>query len=527
MTVFRDKDRIRKIWGQAAQYLRIKRPQDLDGKTEQQPVSNQVSTPIWRKTPVLLTLGSAVLIAGAIFGSSQYIKANTVDYYHVYMNGNSIGTIDSQEQVDQLIADATAELQEEHPDYNMVLDTGVITYEAESAFKAVPESETTLAKLESMFTSHAVGVELKVDGKVIGIVKDQQTVDDILMRVQSKYAPELVADKKKAKEVAVLSYNENEASVQGDEAAAESTEEKEPGTEVVEVGFVEKVAADDIATDPSQIVAAEDVYQKLMDGGVKPTQYTVVAGDCIGCIAQKLGISQQVIYENNEWIVDDKLNIGDVLDVTMLAPELTVQTVETLVEIQPIAAPVEVQKDDSMRVGQSKVLKAGVDGSQRLTYKITKQNGYMVTEELLDKEVLVEPVPEVVLKGTKVVLGEGSGKFAWPVSNYSITSKFGKRWGRQHTGIDLIGNKSILASDAGVVEYVGTKSGTGKTIIIDHQNGYKTLYGHLSSYSVKKGEVVEKKDKIGVMGNTGNSTGVHLHFEIIKKGTKVNPLNYL
>jgi len=410
----------------------------------------------------------------------------------------------------------------------MVLDTGVITYETESAFKAVPETDATLAKLESMFTSHAVGVELKVDGKVIGIVKDQQTVDDILLRIQGKYAPEIVADKKKATEVEVLSYP-GAKGVQEDAGSAEADKDKEKklGTEVVEVGFVEDVSAGSIEIDPTQIVTAEEVYQKLLDGGVKPTQYTVVAGDCVGCIAQKLGISPQVIYENNEWIVDDKIKIGDVLDVTMLQPELTVKTVETLVELESIAPPVETQKDDSMRVGQSKVLKEGTEGSQRLTYKITKQNGYVVTEELLEREVLVEPTPKVVVKGTKVVLGEGSGKFAWPLSSYKITSKFGKRWGRQHTGIDLTGNKNILASDAGVVEFVGTKSGTGKTIIIDHQNGYKTLYGHLSSYSVKKGEVVEKRDKIGIMGNTGNSTGVHLHFEIIKNGTKVNPLNYL
>ncbi len=71
------------------------------------------------------------------------------------------------------------------------------------------------------------------------------------------------------------------------------------------------------------------------------------------------------------------------------------------------------------------------------------------------------------------------------------------------------------------------KSGYGNVVILDHKNGYKTLYGHLSSFTVSQGEIVEKGDQIGVMGNTGRSTGTHLHFEIIKNGTSENPLSYL
>jgi murein DD-endopeptidase MepM/ murein hydrolase activator NlpD len=141
--------------------------------------------------------------------------------------------------------------------------------------------------------------------------------------------------------------------------------------------------------------------------------------------------------------------------------------------------------------------------------------------------VIKEAIPTIVMRGTKVILGEGSGRFAMPVSGSNLTSKFGMRWGRMHTGIDLTGNKSIRASDNGVVEFVGNRTGTGKTIIINHKNGYKTLYGHLNSYNVSEGDIVEKGDKIGIMGNTGHSTGVHLHFEIQKNGVAQNPLKYL
>lgn len=85
----------------------------------------------------------------------------------------------------------------------------------------------------------------------------------------------------------------------------------------------------------------------------------------------------------------------------------------------------------------------------------------------------------------------------------------------------------MKASDEGVITFAGQKSGYGNVIIINHRNGYETLYGHLNSIGVKVGQVVEKGESIGVMGNTGRSTGTHLHFEIIKNGTVENPLTYL
>lgn len=529
MTGFRDMSRIKKVWEQATQYFRRTRSQDLIGKTEQQAADVIVSTPLWRKKSTQLIGGAAVLLTVAgIIGYqqyTQYVERNTFEFYHVYMNGEAVGTIENPGAVDQLISAATTKVQQANPDVTMVLDAGDITYESDSAFKAVPETEATLAKLESMFTSHAVGVEVKIDGKVIGVVKDQATADSILKRVQSKFAPELAAAAKGSKTVTTLSYNKD-----GKVEAAETEDAKEhtePGRVVTEVSFVEEVQVASVDISPAEIAEGEDIYKKIIDGSTKPTKYIVQAGDCIGCIAQKFDISPQVIYENNTWIQDDRITVGDELDLTVLQPELTVRTVESVVELEKIAAPVEVRKNDKIRVGESKTIRQGVEGTQRLTYEIVKQNGYVLTEELMNKEVIVEPISEIVEKGTMVVLGEGTGKFAIPVKNYRITSTYGQRWGRLHSGIDFIGNKRILASDSGVVEYVGSRTGTGKTIIINHKNGFKTLYGHLNSYNVKKGEKVQKGDQIGVMGNTGNSTGTHLHFEIHKNGTPQNPMKYL
>lgn len=524
MTVFRDKGRIQKVWNQAIQYFRHNRSQHLNGKKQQQPVSGKANTPFWRKKPVQLAGGALVLLTVAGFSGIQYVQANTVEFYNVYRNGTAVGTVSDPDEVEQLVLLETEEVQQANPNINMVLDTGKITYELDNAFKGTPETAATLDKLKGMFTSHAVGVEVKVDGKVIGIVKDQQTADDILLRIQSKFAPKLAAVKKNAKEVKSLSFNSSEAAAQENEPKAAS---KAPGREVTEVAFIEAVMTETIDADPQQIMEAEAIYKMLVQGSIEPTKYTVQEGDCVGCIAQKFDISPQVIYENNRWIEDDKLTIGDVLDLTVIQPELTVKTVESLVEVETIEPPVEVKKNADMRVGETKTISEGTAGSKRMTYRIVKQNGYVVSEELLAKEVIKEAIPTIVMRGTKVILGEGSGRFAMPVSGSTLTSKFGQRWGRLHSGIDLTGNRSILSSDTGIVEFVGNRTGTGKTIIINHKNGYKTLYGHLNSYNVSEGDIVEKGEKIGIMGNTGHSTGVHLHFEIHKNGVVQNPLKYL
>ncbi|WP_168123303.1 M23 family metallopeptidase [Paenibacillus sp. HB172176] len=533
MTGFRDLGRMKELWKKSTNYFRRTNSLDLSGKTEQQAANVMVSSPLWRKKSVQLASGAAILlITAGIIGYqqyTQYIEKNTFPFYHVYQNGEEIGTVGSPEDVEQLIASETQQLQEANPDVNMELETGDLTYERDNAFKAEPATDNTLKELEAAFTSHAVGVEVKVDGKLIGIVKDQETADSILERVQSKYAPELVADvAKKSKSVSTLSYSseggETEKSTASASAAPDLTK---PGTVVTDVAFVEAVEMDDVDANPTDIEAAEDVYKKIITGSTKPTKYTVQAGDCIGCIAQKFDISPQVIYENNDWIEDDKITVGDVLDLTVLQPELTVKTTENLVQLEAIAPPIEVKKNDTMRVGQSKTIQAGVDGQQRLTYKVEKENGYVVSEELINQEVLKEAVPEIIEKGTLVIKGVGSGKFIYPIKNHKISSTFGWRWGRQHNGIDMTGSKSVMAADAGVVTYAGYDKSRGNYIILDHQNGFETYYEHLSSFKVKKGEKVEQGDVIAIMGNTGNSTGTHLHFEIHKNGVIYNPLKYL
>lgn len=183
-----------------------------------------------------------------------------------------------------------------------------------------------------------------------------------------------------------------------------------------------------------------------------------------------------------------------------------------------------------------KVVKDGVCGKQNITYRVTYVDGLQTDVETKSVKTIKKPKKQVVVVGTKkpnVASTVGSGSFMWPVPyTRNITSGYGSRWGRFHSGIDIAAagayGKSIVASDAGTVTWAGyDSSGYGNYVIIDHGNGYCTLYGHCSSLAVRKGQVVAKGQTIAYIGSTGNSTGPHLHFEVRKGSSRLNPLNFV
>jgi murein DD-endopeptidase MepM/ murein hydrolase activator NlpD len=125
-----------------------------------------------------------------------------------------------------------------------------------------------------------------------------------------------------------------------------------------------------------------------------------------------------------------------------------------------------------------------------------------------------------------------NGSFLWPVASYVyVSSRFGLRIHpitgvqKTHTGMDIASNQgtAVYASDGGTVTLAGWNGGYGNCIMIDHGNGYVTLYGHLSAINVSQGQTVSQGETIGLVGSTGNSTGPHLHFEVLQNGTRIDP----
>ena len=129
----------------------------------------------------------------------------------------------------------------------------------------------------------------------------------------------------------------------------------------------------------------------------------------------------------------------------------------------------------------------------------------------------------------------GTGQFAWPTPSTSlITSYYGSRlhpvYGttKFHSGIDIgaADGAAIIAADGGTVVSAGWSGGYGNCIMIDHGNGYTTLYAHLSGYAVSSGQAVSRGDTIGYVGSTGVSTGPHLHYEVRQGGSTLDPMAF-
>lgn len=120
--------------------------------------------------------------------------------------------------------------------------------------------------------------------------------------------------------------------------------------------------------------------------------------------------------------------------------------------------------------------------------------------------------------------------FIWPVKRGTLTQRF-KSYSKKHDGIDISAGKNtpIYAAEAGVIIYAGKDfNGYGNLIVIEHAgSAWASFYGHLNKFHVSEGERVRQGELIAAMGNTGRSSGVHLHFEIRKNLKPVDPLDYL
>lgn len=192
--------------------------------------------------------------------------------------------------------------------------------------------------------------------------------------------------------------------------------------------------------------------------------------------------------------------------------------------------------DDSQYTDYSKVTVDGQNGVQECVDEVMYLNGAEVARTNVSTKIITAAVDKTIVIGTKkrpILSGVGTGSMIWPVpSIHGITSYYEWRWGRMHNGIDIAGGtaygRTIVAADSGTVSYVSYSSyGYGNNLEIDHGNGLRTHYAHASKILVSSGQKVAKGQAIALIGSTGDSTGPHLHFEVIRSGSTVNPLSYV
>ncbi len=216
-----------------------------------------------------------------------------------------------------------------------------------------------------------------------------------------------------------------------------------------------------------------------------------------------------------------------------------IKSVTRVTRTETLPYTTEVRETPEQPLGYQTVLVQGKAGKQKVTEEIISVDGKEQYRTVVATEVLQEAVQQVLLVGaqaysTESKPGDGiaKGNFVWPVPYTKVVSSpFASRWGRFHGAIDIANGstngKPIIASDGGVVLEAEYHHSYGYYVLIDHGNGFKTRYAHCSSLNVVAGQKVAQGEYIGNVGNTGYSFGAHLHFEIIKNGKLVDPLDYV
>jgi Membrane proteins related to metalloendopeptidases len=289
--------------------------------------------------------------------------------------------------------------------------------------------------------------------------------------------------------------------------------------------------------DVEEVLSNKTLTEEIM-GKLEDT-YSIQPGDTLETIAIANGITVAELLLLNPTIKADALLIaGTQLAVTTSEYHNNFTTIAVIEREVPVLYDIEYIDDDSLYIDEEIIEQDGQDGSQlvQLSVKYTP-DGEEILLNRVEIGAITEPVPQIVRRGTKESPHVGTGVFSWPTTSRRTSAEFGVDylWGasRWHAGLDINqgANAPIYAVDNGVIITNDFSSGYGNYIIVDHNNGYWSLYAHLSSSNVRVGQIVRQGEEIGYMGSTGLSTGVHLHLEI-RVGANTseaaqNPRNYL
>ncbi len=311
------------------------------------------------------------------------------------------------------------------------------------------------------------------------------------------------------------------------------------------VGFAENIDyVQGLYRDDNSVMWDATELSAVLTGSTKPKEtYTVTKeGETIKTVVENTGVSEDSLKSLNLTVDWENLQPGDEIITEGGEKLISIRKIVTSTTVRDIEFETVKRRDATKYSGYRQVLQKGINGSER----VTKTQIYIDGEPLEPEysyETITEPVDEIVAIGTKttyggVYIGTASDSgFLWPApSCHRVSSPYGWRSSGWHNGIDLVkagGGASgtpVIASKSGTVEVVQrSNSGYGNMVLINHGNGYKTRYAHMikGSITVSVGDYVEAGQTIGKVGSTGNSTGPHLHFEVIYRGETQNPKNYI
>ncbi len=481
---------------------------------------------------VIITIFVAILISAILvffIPKDENLEPKVV--YRVYLAGKSVGLIEDKDDLDAYIDNEQQTLKEKYnadkvyapEDLEIVKD---ITYDeeistTEEIYNKIKDIEPFTIKgyeitIEGIDTTDSNGDTVEGEDQTIYVL-DEEVFEEAMDNTIRSFVDSDSYDK----------YLNNEQS---------EIESGDTGTIIENIYIENKITIKEtnIPSDETIYESVEDLSKYLLFGTLEDQQkYTVQSGDTISDVAFNNKLSNEEFLIANPEFTDENnlLYEGQSVTISIIQPQFNLVEIDHQVTIQEIPYETETQYDNTQYSTYEEVIQEGVNGSQLVTSKVEKVNG-QVESAVIDNsatQVIEEPVKQIIVKGTKQT-GSGSvdsslsgsttveGYWLWPtITTYYISSSYGYRSGTLHDGMDIAGSgygSPIYASNNGIVVASTYKYDNGEYIVINHNNGYYTMYAHLAERYVSVGQEVSMGDTIGAMGQTGAATGVHLHFSL-------------
>lgn len=501
-----------------------------------------------------------------LFGCLLFVKGYTPfeetgeNLFHIQLNGQEVGTLGDKDRIDELLLQARKNVAAESDELVFMKTDMTVTGEQVLWGKVDREADVALRMETALRSSIQETMHRSYTLKINEYIINLSSVEDVRALLQAaidkygnegKFAVELRNDADR--EFSVLTANVVEAGDQDGEewrscmgAGVQSffagiDSEVETGTRkdfddyelgILNMDFEQDVEIVEAYLPESQLTDLEQAIDLVVMEQETPSVYEVVSGDTLSEIAIKVNIPMDTIIEMNESLEDENstLHIGDKLLITVPEPELSVTRVEEEYYEEIYDADIVYIDNDNWYTNQQQVHQLPSAGFRKVVADVSYINDKEVGREILKEEVVMAAVPKIVERGTKI-----PPTYIKPISGGRQSSGFGRRnaptkgASSYHKGVDWATptGTNVYASCGGTVVKAGWGRGYGYVIYIDHEDGRQTRYGHLSKVLVSVGQQVKQGDRIALSGNTGVSTGPHLHFEILINGVQVDPLKHL
>ena len=484
----------------------------------------------------IIWLFLALIISGCLVTISKHnIKNNEpIEGYRVYLEGKSIGLIKSKNELNNYINAQQDKIKKQYNVDNVYIPNDIDIVKEITYDRDISTVESIYHQINAISPFTIRGYQIIIDKTNSGTYVN----DDNENNEKEKIVRINVLNKEvftKAVENVILSF------VNDDQYKAfvnkEKLELKSTG-ELVENIYIE----DDITIKEANLPVNEVIYSDadtltkylIFGNNTSDKKYVVKNGDSLEKIANDNHMSINEILIANSSIRSENalLYVGQNISIGLVEPVFNTIVEKHVVEDRVIKYKTINQYDNNMYQGQTKVKQEGSNGVNRITQKIKTVNGEITTAYITSSEELVPAVNRIVVRGGKQTK-RGDGEWSWPTNfPYSISSRFGWRWGRLHRGVDIIGtgrgSPAYAARDGVVTMISGYNDSMGYFVQIKHDNGYYTQYAHLQNTAgndrangvssatkyIEVGQRVKAHQVIGEIGSSGRSTGVHLHFEI-------------